>query len=75
MLSDITLGQYFPGNSLIHRLDPRYKIISMILYIVAIFTASSYLSFAPQRLKARNFHCCLYGDSKHPLDNGRKTAF
>lgn len=46
MLSDITLGQYFPGNSLIHRLDPRYKIISMILYIAAIFTASSYLSFA-----------------------------
>ena len=46
MLSDITLGQFFPGNSLIHRLDPRIKIICMILYIAAIFTASSYVSFA-----------------------------
>lgn len=46
MLSDITLGQYFPGNSIIHRLDPRIKIICMIIYMAAIFTASSYLSFA-----------------------------
>ena len=45
MLSDITLGQFFPGNSVIHRLDPRFKIICIILYIAAIFTASSYLSF------------------------------
>lgn len=46
MLSDITLGQFFPGNSLLHRMDPRFKIISVILYIAAIFTASSYVSFA-----------------------------
>ena len=46
MISDITLGQFFPGNSLIHRLDARIKIICMILYIAAIFTASSYVSFA-----------------------------
>ncbi len=46
MLSDITLGQFFPGNSVIHKLDPRFKIICIILYIAAIFTASSYLSFA-----------------------------
>ncbi|MBP3580127.1 MAG: energy-coupling factor transporter transmembrane protein EcfT [Clostridia bacterium] len=45
MLSDITLGQFFPGNSVIHKLDPRFKIICIILYIAAIFTASSYLSF------------------------------
>jgi len=45
MLSDITLGQYFPGNSVIHRLDPRIKIICIIFYIAAIFTASSYISF------------------------------
>ncbi len=36
-LKDITLGQYFPGNSLIHRLDPRTKILFTLLYIVSIF--------------------------------------
>jgi energy-coupling factor transport system permease protein len=41
MLKDITLGQYFPGESIIHRLDPRMKIIMAILYITAIFSASS----------------------------------
>ena len=40
MLHDITLGQYFPGDSLIHRLDPRMKIIIAIIYIAAIFFAS-----------------------------------
>ena len=39
MLSDITLGQYFPGGSIIHRLDPRMKIIIAIIYIAAIFFA------------------------------------
>ena len=36
MLKDITMGQYFPGSSVIHRLDPRTKLISVILYIVAM---------------------------------------
>ena len=35
MLKDITLGQYFPGNTVIHRLDPRTKIWMVIFYIVA----------------------------------------
>ena len=39
MLKDITLGQYFPGNTLIHRLDPRTKLLCVILYIVALFNA------------------------------------
>jgi len=39
MLKDITLGQYFPGNSMIHRLDPRTKLIMLIVYIVALFSA------------------------------------
>ena len=30
-LKDITLGQYFPGNSLLHRLDPRTKILAVVL--------------------------------------------
>ncbi len=37
MLSDITLGQYFPGTSFIHRLDPRSKILMIIAYIASIF--------------------------------------
>lgn len=45
MLKDITLGQYFPGNSWIHRLDPRTKLIVMVLYIVALFLAKSWISY------------------------------
>ena len=46
MLKDITLGQYFPGNSVIHRLDPRTKLIALIVYIIALFTADSWLTYA-----------------------------
>lgn len=41
MLRDITLGQYLPGNTAVHRLDPRMKIILTVLYIVMIFCVSS----------------------------------
>lgn len=37
MLTDITLGQYFPGNSLLHRMDARMKIVLLFFYIVGIF--------------------------------------
>ena len=46
MLKDITLGQYFPGDSIIHRLDPRTKILFTLIYIVALFMAKSYVSYA-----------------------------
>ena len=45
MLKDITLGQYFPGNTLAHRLDPRTKLIMVIIYIVALFCAKSFVSY------------------------------
>lgn len=45
MLKDITLGQFFPGNSVIHRLDPRTKLIVLIVYIVALFLAQSWISY------------------------------
>ena len=45
MLKDITLGQYFPGKSPIHRLDPRAKLILLVLYIVALFMAVSWVSY------------------------------
>ena len=46
MLKDITLGQYFPGNSVIHRLDPRTKLIILVVYIVALFLAVNWVSYA-----------------------------
>ena len=45
MLKDITLGQYFPGNSVVHRLDPRTKLVMLIVYIVALFSAVSWVSY------------------------------
>ena len=45
MLKDITLGQFFPGNSLLHRADPRMKIILALMYIVFVFMASSTVSY------------------------------
>ena len=45
MLKDITLGQYFPGNTPAHRLDPRTKLLLVILYIVALFCAKNVLSY------------------------------
>ena len=45
MLKDITLGQYFPGNSFIHRLDPRAKLICTFIYIIALFAAKSYITY------------------------------
>ena len=45
MLKDITLGQYFPGNTPAHRLDPRTKILLVVLYIVALFCAKSVLTY------------------------------
>lgn len=47
MLKDITLGQFFPGNSFLHRLDPRIKIVLTILIIINIFTAANFLAYIP----------------------------
>lgn len=45
MLSGITLGQYFPGQSLIHRLDPRTKILAILVLITSIFLVKTYYSY------------------------------
>ena len=45
MLKDITLGQFFPGDSFIHRLDPRTKLIMVVVYIVSLFLASSWAAY------------------------------
>ena len=38
MLRDITLGQYYPADSVIHKLDPRVKLMATLVYIMSLFT-------------------------------------
>ena len=45
MLKDVTLGQYFPGNTVVHRLDPRTKILLLIFFIVALFAAKGWVGY------------------------------
>lgn len=45
MLQDITLGQFFPGNSILHRLDPRMKIILLFALIILIFAAQGWIAY------------------------------
>ncbi len=42
MLKDITIGQYYPGDSFLHRLDPRTKLIGVLLYMVALFVVNNF---------------------------------
>ena len=46
MLKDITIGQYFPGKSVVHRLDPRFKIIITAVFITMLFSADNFLGLA-----------------------------
>ncbi|MDD2955877.1 MAG: energy-coupling factor transporter transmembrane component T [Oscillospiraceae bacterium] len=62
MLKDITIGQYFPGKSVLHRLDPRVKIILTFLYIVVLFAASNPLGL----LIGIFFLIVAYGVSRVP---------
>ena len=45
MLNDITLGQYYPGSSFVHRLDPRSKILIIVAFVSSIFLAETYLAY------------------------------
>jgi energy-coupling factor transport system permease protein len=46
MLKDITIGQFFPGNSIIHKLDPRFKIVITLIFIVMLFVGSKFACLA-----------------------------
>ena len=46
MIRDITLGQYYPVDSIIHRLDPRVKIIAATLFIIELFIVNDFTGFA-----------------------------
>ena len=57
MLKDITLGQYFPGGTIVHRLDPRTKLVLTIVYITALFMATDVPAFV---LMIAVLVACLY---------------
>ena len=46
MLKDITIGQHFPGHSVLHRCDPRLKLVATIAYIIVLFIAPNPLGLA-----------------------------
>ena len=46
MIRDITLGQYYSGNSPVHRLDPRTKILLVFAYIISLFAVKDFIGFA-----------------------------
>ena len=51
-MKNISLGQYYPGNSAVHRADPRMKLILSFLYIICSFLCSNILSFVLLLLSA-----------------------
>ncbi len=57
MLKDVTLGQFFPGQTPIHKLDPRTKLVLVIVYIVALFLAKWFVSYVVIAAVSRACHC------------------
>ena len=45
MLKEITIGQYLPGESFIHKLDPRTKILISLLFIVCLFVVNKFIGY------------------------------
>lgn len=63
MIRDITIGQYYPADSILHRLDPRVKFVSTLVYIVSLFVFSSWVGYGVAAL----FLAVLIGLSKVPF--------
>jgi energy-coupling factor transport system permease protein len=63
MIRDITLGQYYPGESWIHKLDPRVKIISTFAYIISLFLVKDFFGFITELI----FLALVISISKVPL--------
>jgi len=45
VLKNITLGQFFPGNTLVHRMDPRFKLVMVFAFIVLVFFAKTFVCY------------------------------
>lgn len=69
MLKDITLGQYFPVNSVIHKLDPRFKIINTLLFIMMLFAGNHAVNLVIGAV----FVILVQGLSKIPFQMGIKS--
>lgn len=63
MIRDITIGQYYPADSVLHRLDPRVKFVSTLIYIISLFVFSSWIGYGV----AAVFLVILIGLSKVPV--------
>lgn len=63
MLRDITLGQYYQADSVLHRMDPRVKLTGTFVYIIALFMAKNLLGY----LVATIFLVCMVSISKVPV--------
>ena len=59
MLRDITIGQYYPANSVVHKLDPRVKLFWTLIYIISLFLGQHILI-----CDSGNFSVCMYQDVK-----------
>ena len=70
MLGDITIGQMYPANSVIHRLDPRFKLVFTIMFVIALFCADSYIGLAVNLV----FVIVAYALSKIPIKMLVKTV-
>ena len=46
MIRDITLGQYYPANSVLHRLDPRVKLVGTLIFLITLFLGNNIIMYA-----------------------------
>lgn len=63
MLKDMTIGQYFPGSSLLHRMDPRMKLSLTVLFMVLVFIPRNWFGMAA----AAAFLCAIVVLSRLPV--------
>ena len=59
MIRDITIGQYYPVESVVHRLDPRTKLFGTLIYIISLFFADNLLCYAVATDLGRSCSCYL----------------
>ena len=74
MIRDITLGQYYPADSILHKLDPRVKLVGTIRFLVALFLINSWVGY----VVATVFLIAMIRLSKVPfrfIVRGLKTIF
>ena len=81
MIRDITIGQYYPADSSLHRLDPRVKFIGTFLFLISLFVADSFWGYVSGHLFSGRYHPSFQGAGKiygkgaetpvhYPSDNG-----